>query len=73
MKPGELRANSKNILTDEKRRYYSKILDPSVLLINPGLAKKVCRRSGKKVSRRASSRRGHTGPREIVQKSAGVL
>jgi hypothetical protein len=46
MKPGELRANSKNILTDEKRRYYSKILDPGVLLINPGLAKKVCRRSG---------------------------
>ena len=48
IKPGELRANSTDILTDEKRRYYSKILDPSVLLINPGLAKKkkVCRRSG---------------------------
>jgi hypothetical protein len=46
IKPGELRANSTDILTDEKRRYYSKILDPGVLLINPGLAKKVCRRSG---------------------------
>jgi hypothetical protein len=46
MKPGELRANSKNILTGEKRRYCSKILDPGMLLINPGLAKMGCRRSG---------------------------
>jgi hypothetical protein len=43
---GGLRGQKNSLLTAEKRRYYSKILDPGVLLINPGLAKKVCRHSG---------------------------
>ena len=45
MEHGEFKKNKK-VLTDKKKRYYSEIVDPGMLLNDPALANKICRRTG---------------------------